>query len=88
MGRFNDAVHLANLTGEPADTAAVRQYRSRYGISLNGEQQVSSDIGLCARAGWASGDIEPYEFSDIDRTVAAGLTLSGKRWGGQTTHSA
>jgi high affinity Mn2+ porin len=81
MGRFNDAVQLANLTGDPADTAAVRRYRSRYGISLNAEQQVSSDLGLFARAGWASGDIEPYEFSDIDRTVAAGLALSGKRWG-------
>ena len=26
----------------------------------------------CARAGIASGNVEPYEFSDIDRTVAAG----------------
>ena len=36
---------------------------------------------MFARAGFASGDIEPYEFSDIDRTVAAGLPLSGKQWG-------
>ena len=81
MGRFDAAVQLANLTGQPADTALVRQYRSRYGISVNAEQQVSSDLGIFARAGWASGDIEPYEFSDIDMTVAAGLALSGKRWG-------
>jgi Carbohydrate-selective porin, OprB family len=25
--------------------------------------------------------MEPYEFSDIDRTVAAGLSLTGQRWG-------
>jgi high affinity Mn2+ porin len=34
-----------------------------------------------ARAGFANGDIEPYEFTDVDRTVAAGLSLAGKQWG-------
>ena len=33
------------------------------------------------RAGWADGNIEPYEYTDIDRTVAAGLSLKGKQWG-------
>jgi high affinity Mn2+ porin len=42
---------------------------------------VSADLGVFARAGIADGDIEPYEFTDIDRTVAAGLALSGKKWG-------
>jgi hypothetical protein len=31
--------------------------------------------------GWANGNIEPYEFTDIDKTVAAGLSLKGARWG-------
>jgi high affinity Mn2+ porin len=29
----------------------------------------------------ADGNVEPYEFTDIDRTAAAGLSLSGKSWG-------
>jgi high affinity Mn2+ porin len=45
------------------------------------EQQLSSDLGVFARAGWANVDIEPYEFTDIDRTVAAGISLKGTRWG-------
>jgi high affinity Mn2+ porin len=81
MGRFADAIQLAQMTGEPADIIAVRHYASRGGVSVNVEQQVSSDLGVFARAGWANGDIEPYEFTDIDRTVAAGLALNGKRWG-------
>jgi high affinity Mn2+ porin len=81
MGRFDDAVLLANLTGQPADISAVRRYQSRTGISLNAEQQLSQDVGVFARAGVARGDIEPYEFSDIDRTLAAGMTVSGKIWG-------
>jgi high affinity Mn2+ porin len=81
MGRFDDAVLLSNLTGQPADIAAVRRYQSRTGISFNAEQQLSPDVGVFARAGVARGDIEPYEFTDIDRTLAAGVTVSGKSWG-------
>jgi high affinity Mn2+ porin len=81
MGRYRDAVKLAALTGAAADIATVRRYTSRGGISLNLEQQILPDLGFFARAGLASGDVEPYEFSDIDRTIAAGLSLSGKYWG-------
>ena len=81
MGSFEDAIQLSEVTGEPADIAAVRTYTSRGGISLNLAQQVTPDLGFFARAGLANGDIEPFEFTDIDRTVAAGLSLSGKQWG-------
>jgi high affinity Mn2+ porin len=81
MGSFADAIQLAALTGGPADIAAVRQYASRGGISANLEQQITPEIGAFARAGWADGNKEPYEFTDIDRTVAGGLSISGKLWG-------
>ncbi|MDH8458394.1 carbohydrate porin, partial [Klebsiella pneumoniae] len=29
----------------------------------------------------ADGKVEPYEFADIDKTVAAGLSVSGDLWG-------
>jgi high affinity Mn2+ porin len=81
MGRFDDAVQLALATGGPADITAVRHYTSRPGISFNLEQQLTRDIGFFARGGIASGAVEPYEFTDVDRTLAAGLSLSGKLWG-------
>ena len=81
MGSFADAIQLANLTGEPADIAAVRHYQSRSGLSFNLEQQLTPEIGIFARAGLAQGNIEPYEFTDIDKTIAAGAVLSGKLWG-------
>ena len=80
MGSFSDAIALAMATGTAANIAAVRQYNGRGGVSLNLEQQITDDLGVFARAGIANGDIEPYEFTDVDRTVAAGLSLSGKRW--------
>jgi len=80
MGSFEDAIQLAALTGGPADITAVRRYQSRGGVSLNLEQQITEQLGLFARAGWADGNIEPFEFTDVDRTVAAGLSLQGARW--------
>ena len=81
FGNYGCAVVLAAVTGGPADIAAVRQYQNRGGVSMNIEQEITSDLGAFVRAGWADGNIEPYAFTDIDRTVAAGISLSGKPWG-------
>jgi len=81
MGAFADAVALAQLTGQPADITAVRTYTSRPGVSLNLEQQVTETLGVFARAGWADGNLEPWDNTDIDRTVSGGVSLSGKPWG-------
>jgi high affinity Mn2+ porin len=81
MGSFADAVLQANLLGEAADTANVRRYRSRAGFAFNLEQELVENVGFFMRAGLASGNVEPYEFTDVDTTVAAGLSFSGKQWG-------
>jgi high affinity Mn2+ porin len=81
MGSFEDAILLAALTGQPANIAAVRHYQSREGIGMNLEQQLMPNVGLFARAGWANGNVEPFDFTDIDRTIATGLSISGRKWG-------
>jgi high affinity Mn2+ porin len=87
MGTFQDAINLAAdpaspFFGDPSDAiAAVRHYQSRPGVSLNLEQQVNDWVGLFARAGWADGSVEPWDFTDIDRTVSGGVSLAGKQWG-------
>lgn len=80
MGLLADAVALADSTGEPVAIAAVRKYRDRTGISMNLEQQLTSALGAFLRVGKAGGNVEPYEFTDIDRTVSGGLSLHGATW--------
>lgn len=80
-GHFADAIALAALTGQPADINAVRVYDSRPGISLNLQQQVTEDFGVFARAGWADGNVEPWDVTDIDSTISAGASITGKQWG-------
>ncbi len=81
MGTFNDAIALAQQTGTVPNTADVRRYASRPGVNLNAEQQIMPDVGIFSRVGWADGRYEPYEFTDVDRTAQAGLSLGGKLWG-------
>jgi high affinity Mn2+ porin len=81
MGHFDDALALAAATGQTPNTALVRTYSNRGGVGLTLEQQISDDLGVFARAGYAEGDSEAYEFTDVDRTIAFGASLTGKRWG-------
>ena len=37
-------------------------------------------MGAFIRAGRAAGNVEAYEFTDIDRTLAVGVSLQGSRW--------
>jgi high affinity Mn2+ porin len=80
MGRFDDAVAFAQQNGTTPSTADVRRYASRTGVNVNFEQQLVPNIGFFARAGWADGNVEPFEFTDVDRTASAGLSLNGKLW--------
>jgi high affinity Mn2+ porin len=80
-GNFGDAIALAQVTGLPADITAVRAYTSRPGVSVNMEQQITDTLGMFLKAGWADGDIEPWDFTDIDRTVSGGVSINGKLWG-------
>ena len=81
MGDYGNAVALGQATETTPSVAAVRQYRSRSGIGLNVEQGITDTLGAFARAGLAEGGREPYEFTDTDRSLSAGLSLIGRAWG-------
>jgi high affinity Mn2+ porin len=80
MGLLDEAIARAEGTGAAVDIAAVRQYRSRAGLSMNLEQELAPQLGAFIRAGKAAGNVEAYEFTDVDRTLAAGLSLQGAHW--------
>ena len=81
MGTYADALALADATGTTPSTDAVASYRSKYGVVLNLEQQLTPDLGMFARVGWTQGGVAEYDFTDIDQTAQIGLSLTGTRWG-------
>jgi high affinity Mn2+ porin len=80
MALLDEAIALAEATGTTPNPANVRRYRSRLGASLSLEQPLTADVGVFARIGKAAGNVEAYEFTDIDRSVEIGVSLKGPRW--------
>jgi len=80
LGLITAALQLSAQSGAPPDLSLVRSYRSRIGAHLSLEQELTDELGLFARLGKAPGNSEIYEFTDIDRTLAAGLSLRGALW--------
>lgn len=80
MALLQDAVAYGEAGGLKPTPDPVRRYRKRDGMSLNVEQQLTADVGVFARLGDAGGNVETYEFTDIDRTVSAGVSVNGGPW--------
>jgi high affinity Mn2+ porin len=81
MGSYADANRLAAATGRSPDTALVRKYASRPGGAINVEQPISDTLGAFARFSLNDGSKEAYEFTEINRSLAAGIALKGSGWG-------
>ncbi|MBO9581869.1 MAG: carbohydrate porin [Sphingobium sp.] len=80
FGRFANALALAAANGGLSDTALVRSRMTRMGVSVGAEQAITDTLGLFLRGGAADGAIEPYDFTDIDRTAQIGFSLKGNGW--------
>ncbi|MGE5616858.1 MAG: carbohydrate porin [Bacillota bacterium] len=80
MARYQDALRQSRVTGGAPDVAAVRRRAWRPGAALNAEQEIASDIGAFVRASVNDGSKEAYEFTEINRSLAAGLSIKGERW--------
>jgi high affinity Mn2+ porin len=86
MGWFNSAFSgsYRETLDNPAlmlDISQTRQGRIKYGYVLNLEQALSDDVGLFGRWSWNDGKTEIMAFTDIDASLAGGLSIKGARWG-------
>ena len=81
FSRFDDALAYAAATGDMVDPSFTRRRMTRIGGYMNMDQALTDTLGLFARVGVSDGSIEPYDFTDIDRTAQIGGSLGGKSWG-------
>ena len=63
------------------DIALTRRGRIKYGYAVNLEQEVTDDIGLFGRWSWNDGRNEIMAFTDIDASLAGGVSIKGASWG-------
>jgi high affinity Mn2+ porin len=77
MGNYNEALQLM-----PVDPNIIktRSYRYKYGFCMSFDQALTDDLGFFSRLGWNDGHTETWAFTEIDRTLSAGLVLDGRFW--------
>ena len=56
-------------------------YRLKHMVALNLEQALTDSLGVFARLSWNDGRTQNWMFTEMDRAVSAGLSLTGDGWG-------
>jgi len=81
MGSYADAIKLAQQSNTVPNTELVRRPASNTGFAINFEQEISSTLGGFTRASMNEGNNEAFDFTEINQSIAAGLSLHGDHWG-------
>ncbi len=53
---------------------------NKYGFSISADQELTSEIGVFARAGWNDGKHATWVFTEVDQSASLGVTILGKNW--------
>jgi len=78
MGSYSQSIALNPVN--PLVQKVEKYGNTKYGFALNAEQNITNDLGCFLRASWNDGKNETWAFTEIDRTVSAGLSMTGERW--------
>ncbi|HVZ40585.1 MAG TPA: carbohydrate porin [Candidatus Kapabacteria bacterium] len=84
---FSNATHAASYreaideAHDSLQLATLRRYgHSKSGFGVNIEQGISDDAGVFLRASWNDGRNETWAFTEIDRSLSAGMVANGTLW--------
>lgn len=81
MGSYTLAVREAAAQFTTPDVTAVRaERRTKYGLSLNAEQEITPNVGVFGRLSYNDGHNETWAFTEIDHSLSLGITSAGTRW--------
>ncbi len=69
-----------DLTAVPVISAHPQATTVKYGVGLNFEQALTSDIRAFGRFGWNEGQHESFCYTEVDQTFEVGADMAGPRW--------
>jgi len=83
MGSYAEAnaTASAGTAGAPDITQSRAVGRSKYGLGLNAEHELTRQLRGFLRVGWSDGKNESFSYTEIDDTFAIGGDLRGTWWG-------
>ncbi|WP_051952449.1 carbohydrate porin [Methylocapsa aurea] len=81
ISKIDDVINFAFATRFfPPDINNMRKLQFKAGVGVNIEQQLTPTLGFFLRASMADGRFETVDYTDIDRSISAGFSLSGQSW--------
>lgn len=80
MGNYQQSIKSAIGTLSPDITVTRVIGNTKYGFGLNFDQQLSNTFGMFTRIGWNDGKNETWCFTEIDQTLALGISANGSKW--------
>jgi high affinity Mn2+ porin len=81
MAPLADATEYALLTGSIPNPVPFRQDRHwKLGGGVNISQELAPHVGAFLRYSAMNGTYEPFDFTDIDRSISGGFSFDGTIW--------
>jgi len=77
MGSYRATLNNPSLH---EDITRTRRFRYTYGLGINFEQEITSDVGAFLRAGYRDPNYEVWQYTDISRSLSLGLQIKGSAW--------
>jgi len=83
LASFDDALTYLKSNGL-SNTQTILDVRNgdktKYGVGINVEQQLTDELGAFMRVMQADGHTETYAFTETDGSVSFGLSMKGSAW--------
>jgi len=82
MASYRDAINYGIATNTTPSIFNVRYgEKSKYGFGIDTEQAINDNLGAFLRAMWSDGRTETDAFTEVDQSIAGGISLKGTDWG-------
>ena len=82
-GTFREAMQADGTTNIESTR---RDGTLKYGFGVNLEQSVTTEVGVFGRYGWSDGKTESWAFTQVDRSLSGGVSISGSLWKRKSDH--
>jgi carbohydrate-selective porin OprB len=83
LARFQDATNYLiqnNVQGIQAINNVRTSNQIKTGIGIHGEQALTNDLGVYARAFTSDGHTETMSFTEADNSISVGMGMNGTQW--------
>lgn len=80
MGAFRDATDYGLINDTVPDLVNIRKDAIKRGYIINLQQELISSFNLFSRLSWNDGQTEAYAYTEVERSVEIGGSLSGSIW--------